>query len=202
MGFWDSKIEGEQITGNAEDSFLKEFENIPDGTTAPAMIKSFLLTSKKTNYDGVQKDEDLYEIVWKITSGEFKNREVTQKIKAFDDKPNTAQRALNMLKRIYDSLNHKPTHSNVPTDDDHKVLIGKILGIKIGEWIMPRKVIKDGQSPFSSGNNVIEVHKITNEFRAETGTKKLLPEVTTSHVNSAFSRNPRVEPELGDDCPF
>lgn len=187
MSFWSSRIEGQELTGKLEDCVLPEFENIPNGTTAPAQIKSFELVSKKVN----DKDTDFYEVTYKITSGDFKGREVTQKIKAFDDKDTIAQRALNMLKLIYTLCAHTPKHSNVPSNEDHRPMVGKILGIKIGEWSMPRTNPKPDQSPFLTGNNVLEVHPINSDFKTETGVKKELPKVTSSAVDSAFSRNER-----------
>jgi hypothetical protein len=189
--FWESRT-GAPITGNASDAYQPQFESIPNGTTAPAMIKAFELTSKQIN--GV--DTDFYNITWKITSGDFKGREVPQKIKAFDHKPEIAQRALNMLKLIYDLVGHKPTHKGVPTNDDHKPLIGKILGIKIGEWQMP----KTKEPGFLTGNNVTQVHKIDADFKTEVGVKRELPKITTSAVESALTRNANMH--LDDDLPF
>lgn len=196
MAFWDTRIEGQAITGNLQDAVLPDFELIPNNTTAPAQIKSFELVSKKVN----DKDTDFYEVTWKITSGDFKGREVTQKIKAFDDKDTIAQRALNMLKLIYTLCKHTPKHSGIPTNEDHKPLIGKVLGIKIGEWSMARTNPKPDQSPFLTGNNVTEVHAIGPDFATETGVKKELPKVTSSTVDSAFSRNERqIDP---NDIPW
>jgi len=196
MSFWSSRIEGQELTGRLEDATVPDFELIPNGTTAPAQIKSFELTSKKIN----DKDVDQYEIVWKITSGDFKGREVTQKIKTFDDKDTIAQRALNMLKLIYTLCGHVPKHSNVPSNEDHRPMVGKILGIKIGEWSMPRTNPKPDQSPFLTGNNVTEVHPVNADFKTETGVKRELPKVTTSAVESAFSRNQPVVDSL--DVPW
>jgi len=194
MGFWDSRT-GAPIDGSPESSHTGDFTVIPNGTSAPASIKSFLLVEKKN--PRTQVEENFYQITYKITSGEFKNREVTQKIKVFEDKPETVQRALNMMKRVYDLCNHKPAHANVPTNDDLKPMIGKILGIKIREW----QIAKD-DGGFMEGNFVAEVYSPSQDFKTETGIKLSLPEVITSHVNSAFSRNPRVEPDLDSDLPF
>ncbi len=196
MNFWVSRIEGQELTGKLSDAVLPDFELIPNGTKAPAQIKSFELISKKIN----DKDTDQYEIVWKITEGEFKGREVTQKIKAFDDKDTIAQRALNMLKLIYTLCNYAPKHSGVPTNEDHKALIGRNLGIKIGEWQLPRNNPKADQSAFLTGNNVTEVHKLDSDFVPEIGVKKELPKIITSAVESAFSRNPPVVDSL--DVPW
>ena len=187
--FWESRT-GQELTGKPEDAYQPQFEIIPDGTLALASIKSFELISKKVN----DKDMDFYQIIWKITSNDYKSREVTQKIKAFDEKPEITQRALNMMKLIYNLTGHIPKHSGVPTNEDHKPLLGKILGIKIGEWSMPKK---EG-SGFLEGNNVTEVHK-PQDFIVAVGTKKAPPKVVSSSVDSAFSRNPA---SLENDIPW
>ncbi len=176
--FWESRIEGQKITGMLQDILLPDFENIPHNTKALAKIKSFKLVSK--NIAG--KDVDQYEVVWKISDGPFRNREVIQKIKAFDEKPVTCQRALNMLKLIYTVAKHIPKHSGVPTDMDHMPLIGKEMGIKIGEWSMKRDNPKPDQSLFMTGNNITEIHEIGPNFVPEVGVKRETPKVTTSDV--------------------
>ena len=175
--FWASRT-GQPLTGNPEDAYQPQFQIIPDGTMALATIKSFELISKDVR--------DYYQVTWKITSADYKGREVMQKIKAFDEKPEITQRALNMLKLIYGLLSHTPKHSGVPTNDDHRPLLGKVLGIKIGEWSMPKK---DGPG-FMEGNNVTEVHK-PQDFITVVGVKREPPKVVSSSVESAFSRNPR-----------
>lgn len=177
-GFWESRIEGQEITGKLEDAVLPEFETIPHGTTAFARIKSFKLISKQI----AGNDVKFYEVVYKITDGPFKSREVSQKIKAFDEKPSICQRALNMLKLIYTIAKHIPKHSGVPTDMDHASLIGKGFGIKIGEWSMKRENPKPDQSMFMTGNNVLEVHEVGPNFVPEVGVKREMPKVTTVDI--------------------
>jgi len=193
MSFWQSKT-GAPITGNPNDAFTKDFSVIPDGTTAHAGIKEFCLVEKEFN----GSKNRFYQITWKILNGDFKDREVTQKIKTFDQKPEIAQRALNMMMLIYKLTNHSPAHDMAPEDRDLKVFVGSQLGIKIAEWQMPKK---DG-SGIMEGNHVTEVHPITAAFKVETGVKK---EVTTAHSQPQYD-NSYFEPpkglELNDDIPW
>jgi hypothetical protein len=194
--FWESKT-GETISGKAEDAYAMSYERIPNNTKAEATIKTFLLVVKE--FEGDRRE--FYEIVWKINAGPFKGREVSQKIKPMDANPNIAQRGLNMLKLVYNLCNHTPTHSNQPTDQDHRPLVGRFLGIKINEWSLPKR---DG-SGFMEGNFVSEVHPLDSKFTPEVGVKKELPVVIENHLDSAMSRNPRgvaQDVELDMDVPF
>lgn len=171
-------------TGTLEASRVGSFKLIPDGTTAIALIKDFIF----------DEQVPVYRLTWQITDGEFKNRLVFQKIKCFDQKESIRDRELNMLKRIYDLTNHKPTHKDAPTTLDLMPMKGKVLGIKIGEWSM---IKEDGT--LAEGNNVQEVHRVDATFKVETGVR------TESHnVPSAGARNSRVPevPDDGSDIPF
>ena len=180
MSFWESKT-GAPITGDAEVSFAGFFKIIPDGTTARAAIKLF------------ESGPIFYQITWKITDGEFKNREVRQKINVFEMNPDKAQRALNMLMRIYKICGHKPTHSEAPTDADLLPMVGFVCGIKIQEWSMLRP---DGT--MAEGNWVAEVHPADAEFIVETGIKQV-----SRPGDSALTRHSRGnEVKLVDDLPF
>lgn len=171
--FWLSGT-GIMPTGSEQEAFAPSFDVIPDGTTALASIKSFLLFEKDT--------VEFYEITWKITSSDFKGREVRQKIKAFDMKPETRQRGLSMLKRIYDLLDFRPLHNGKPTDQDNIKLTGKILGIKINEWQAPKR---DG-SGFMEGNHVSEIHKPGHDFVTEVGVKKPTPQISEHRTSSPY----------------
>lgn len=181
MSFFQSKT-GKQLTGSEEDSFAGGFKIIPDGTTAPAMIKTFLINES----DAMNQ---FYEIQWKLVDGEFKGTQVRQKIACFDTKAEKAERALNMLLRLFKLLKIDPTE-NAPTEEDLAPMQGKILGIKIQEWSM------DGKN----GNWVSEVHIADAAFMTETG-KKI--EATSRPVDSALTRNQRAA-SVGaeDDIPF
>lgn len=178
-GFWSSPI-GQEIKGDAASAFLSDFSVIPDGTMALAAVKAANIVSKEaTQY----KEADRYiEITYKLIDGDFKNREVSQKIKVFTGKPEAIHRNLNMLKLVMDLCNFKPTHNNEPTNDDLGALVGKTLGIKIAEWSMPKA---DGG--FMEGNFVREVHS-SSGFKCETGIKQEVVH-SRSSVDSAFSRN-------------
>ncbi|MFB1501523.1 hypothetical protein [Thiocapsa sp. N5-Cardenillas] len=193
MSFWTSGS-GAPITGNLKDAKVPDFTVIPDGTMALAKIESFEFANKPaTKYKG---PETIYEIKWKITAGDFVNREVTQKIKPFDGKPFQIDRALNMMKLIM-NLCHYTNHSNeAPDTESLKPMVGKILGIKISEYSIPKK----DEPGNIEGNHVTEVHPAA-DFKCETGVKKEVVH-SRSNVESAFSRN---APEIGgalDDLPF
>ncbi len=184
-GFWELST-GEKPSGTAEASHAGEFGVIPDNTTAPAQIKEFML---------VESPQRVYQVTFKIVSGDFKGREVRMKIKCFDSKPNIADRGINMLKRVYDLCNHKPTHNNAPTDQDLYPMIGKVLGIKIKEFIGTKE---DGTP--SNGNYVSECHEADKDFETITGVKL---DVYVSSVPSALTRNAVTGlPQDGHDIPF
>lgn len=196
-GFWTSPT-GNIITGSAESAFLPDFTIIPDGTYAMALIKKFETINKPmSQYSDAQK---FIQITYKLADGDFKGREVIQKIKVFDGKPEQIERALNMLKLIMDLCGFKPDHNNEPTPAELSTMQGKVLGIKIREWSVPKQ---DGTG-YIDGNYVSEVYD-TKGFKSETGikleVKHELPDTST-----AFSRNPRGQnlnnSETQDDIPF
>jgi hypothetical protein len=193
--FWASRTGG-QITGSDKDSFLPDFTIIPNGTTAKAQIKKFELVEQVNKF--TQSEEVFYEITWKIIDGDFKSREVSQKIKPFVEKAESIDRALNMLKRVFDLCNYKPTHANAPTSQELMAMHNKILGIKIREWSQPKR---DG-SGFMEGNFVSEVHAITDQFKVEVGEKLATPVINSSSPESALNRNPRIPVDLDSDIPF
>lgn len=187
MSFYASRS-GKVIDGSAENTFAGIMSLIPDGTTAPAFIKKF----EKKTIEGVSP---FYEVTWKIADGDFKNREVRQKIKVFDMDNEKADRALNMLVRLFKLCEFKPTHSGEPNDLDLLPLQGKMCGIKIQVWSMKKS---DGNQ--SEGNWVSEVHPLDDSFVTETG---YVSKQTT--IESALTRNPRVSTESAftdDDIPF
>ena len=202
MGFWTSPT-GQEVTGNQKDSFLPSFGIIPDGTTALAVIKSCEVIEKAAN--DYREADKFIEVIYKISSADFKGREVAQKIRVFQGKPESIYRNLNMLKLLMTLCNYKPAHNNEPTNQDLASLCNKTLGIKISEWSMPRKI---SESPMPrrdkgimEGNNVSEVHAPSG-FECQIGVKA---EVTHNNkgVDSAFSRNSgAAQNDLDEDMPF
>ena len=194
MSFWELPS-GKKITGSAEDAFLPSFSTIPDGTMAIATIKSFEVVNKEaTQYQDEQK---FIEIKFKLVDGDFKNREVSQKIKVFQGKPEQVERNLNMLKLVMDLCGYKPTHNNEPTTEELSTMCGKVLGIKIREWSMPKH---DGG--FMEGNHVSEVWSSVG-FVCETGVKMEVTHTPNSGTDSALTRNSRSDVDLLDqDLPF
>jgi|ERR1017187_104542 hypothetical protein len=193
--FWKSGT-GNEIKGTAELAFMADFSIIPEGTTAIASIKSFEVIETTNEYTGPQK---FMQIMYKITSGDYKGREVKQKIKCFDGKPEAIDRNLNMLKLVMDLCGYKPTHHNEPTNQELMAMNDKVVGIKIREWSVPKQ---DG-SGMMEGNFVAEVHSPVN-FVTETGTK--IKHVESMPTDSALSRNAGtrsgIEPSMDDDLPF
>lgn len=172
---------GQKASGVAEAAFLTEFSLIPSGTTAPAMIKKFVLD------DSI--NPPVFSLQWQILEGDFAKRVVFQKIKCFDEKPESADRAKEMLCLIFRLLNFTPTHDNIPNDSDLAPLQGKMLGIKIKVWGFQGK----------TGNNVSEVYPLDDNFQTVTG-KTPLPKTA---VDSAFSRQSvPFKDDLLDDLTF
>lgn len=194
-GFWNSGT-GREITGDAKDAFVKDFSIIPEGTVAQAKIMSFNLIEKE--FEGVKSE--MYEIGYKLTDGDFKNREVSQKIKPFSGKPEAIDRNLNMLKLVMTLCNFRPTHNNAPTDNDLLPMIGNIVSIKIREF---SSVGKDGK--LFEINFVSEVYK-AGSVATETGEKAIIthsPAQPSSHVDSALNRNAGSSYDVPDDSiPF
>jgi hypothetical protein len=191
-GFWTSGT-GITPTGRPEDAFVSDFSIIPEGTCADALIKSFVLIEKENKFSN--KNDKFYAITWKLVNGDFKSREVTQKIKCFDGKPEQIDRALNMLKLIMQLCDFKPTHNEAPQDIELIPMLNKILSIKIGEWSMPKQ---DGG--IMEGNFVRECWR-AGELGTETGVKAVVEHKPTRGVESALTRNAGM-PELSDDLPF
>ena len=192
MSFWTSPI-NQPITGSEKDAFIQDFTIIPEGTMAIGVIKSCTVEDKAaTQYSEATK---FIQVIYKLADGEFKNREVTQKIKVFDGKPEAIHRSLNMLKLLMTLCSYQPDHSREPTNQDLANLHGKVLGLKIGDWSMPRE---DGT--IGEGNFIRELHPATG-FKCETGVKAEITH-TRSSVESAFSRNQPVKDSLLDDVPF
>ena len=191
--FWVSKS-GAPITGTPEASFVKDFSLIPEGTKAIAKIKSFEIIEKNSEYRGLEK---YMQITYKLTSGEFTGREVTQKIKPFDGEPKAIDRNLNMLRLVMDLCGFKPTHNGEPTNQELMMMNNKIVGIVIREWSLMKK---DGSGTME-GNYVSEVHPAAG-FETETGVK--IEHVHVMPSDSALSRNAksRSEPDINDDLPF
>ncbi len=188
--FWMSGT-GALPTGKPEDAFVGDFTIVPEGTVASAMVKAFTLVEKENKHSG--NVDKFYQIIWKLLDGEHKGREVTQKIKCFDGKPEQIQRNLNMLKLVMVLCEFKPTHDGAPTDIELGFMVNKIACVKVGEWSMPKN---DGG--FMEGNFIREVHP-SGAIPTETGVKT---EVVHRPTDSALQNNAGI-PELPDDgIPF
>ncbi len=196
MSFWESDLGS--ITGNADDAFLKDFTIIPDGTMALARISRF--------YKVEDEKKKYLAIDWVLVDGDFKGRQVTQKIKVFDNDAKARYRALNMLKLIYMMFKVKPQTPSEPSEQELASFVNKVAGLKIREW----SIEKEDGSGLIEGNFVSEVHQSAG-FTCETGVKVMVSHVNKqqnlfheSAVESAFSRNSNLgDPGPGlDDLPF
>ena len=137
--------------------------------------------------------DKFYQVIYKLLDGDYKSREVTQKIKCFDGKPEQIQRNLNMLKLVMQLCELKPSTAKAPMDLELLPMLGKILSIKIGEWSMPKN---DGG--MMEGNFVREVHP-TGSLATETGVKA---EVVHRPTDSALNRNAALLELADDGIPF
>lgn len=191
MSFWTSGS-GKMITGKPEEAFLQDFTVIPEGTIADAFIKSFFLIERENKWDN--NIDKFYEITYKLINGDFKNREVTQKIKCFAGSPEAIDRNLNMLRLVMELCEFKPTTKEAPGDLELLPMFNKVISVKIREWSMPKR---DG-SGIMEGNFVSEIYK-TGEIAPETGIKTVATHFPT---DSALNRNSKLADVPDDEIPF
>lgn len=183
-GFWDN------VTGKPEDAYAKPFVDIiPNNTTAVGKVNDVKIIQSMGN--------DCIQIDWILTSGEFEGKYIFQKLHVYDQKPEKALKARNMLKLLLDLFQINLNHNNPPTELELKRMTGKFAGLKIAEWQMPRQ---DGS--MGHGNSIAEVHS-TVDFITETGKYREFKESAPKGVDSALTRN-HVEfsKQLDDDIPF
>lgn len=196
--FWLNS-NGAPITGNANKAFLGDFTIIPDGTSCKALIKSFKLISKD-NLNAAP--EEYYEITWRLIDGDFKDRQVSQKLKVFSGKSESIDRNKEMMMLIMNMFHYQMQHDGILTDDDLKFFINKIASVVIGAWNYPTVDKKTGKDITLEGNNVREVHP-AGTIETVTGldvskNKKYSP--VESALNRNASRN--IDPTLNDEIPF
>lgn len=170
MGFFNG------CTGDAQSAFVSDFSVIPNNTSARAAIKSIQVVESDNKYTGAQK---YIAVCWQLLDGDFKGREVTQKIKCFQGEEAPLQRARNMLLLIMNLCQFKMTHDLEPTTFDLLPMTGKMLGIKIREWSMPKQ---DG-SGMLEGNFISEVHPLNDYWITETGIKLVAKKPVSSQSN-------------------
>lgn len=169
MSFWKNS-EGSVVIGDTQLAFAPEINNviIPNGTKALAVIKKFDLIEK---FNPQFYDAPFYEVTYQLKDGEYKDQEVKQKIKCFDRKSKTKDRALEMMMLLFKIGGVQPTQQS-PTVFDLLPFVGKVIGIKIREW----------QKNGKEGNFVSECHPATG-FVSEIG-KKLPPKSDAPKENS------------------
>ena len=184
------------ITGKAEDAFVSDMTIIPNNTAAKAQILKVEIVEKDNKFTGPQK---YIEVSWKLLDGDFKSREVKQKIKVFNGDDNQLKRARNMFLLLLNLCQHKLTHDDEPTVFDLLPLHGKVIGIKIREWSMEKQ---DG-SGVMEGNFISEIHLADDSFKTETGVKSQpkTPKPGSSY-NNQHSGIPNIADAADSDIPF
>jgi hypothetical protein len=180
MSFYTPKSDM-TIDGSDENSNVKNFEKIPEGTKATAKITKAELIEKE---DGAK----YYQIEYELTGGEFTGFNVRQNIKAFDADPRKRDRGVNQIVRIFKLCDYKPSHSLAPTTDDLQPLVKKYVGLVIGQWWQGEK----------GGNFIRETHTAQG-FECKTGVFKEQPHPLDS-VPPAYQPDPQLQPQ--DDIPF
>jgi len=178
MSFY-SPMSNMTIDGSDENSNLKEFDLIPDGTQVPVVIQDAVFTPAVGEY------EQRYDVTYQIAEGEYKKQVVRQKIKCFDLDPIKRDRAVNQLMRLFKLCETKPTHTNAPANEDLAPLKGKVIGINIGQWDFNGK----------QGNFVRGTYAIDDKFETKTG-RFIEPKTTTPAPTTQGTVN------LDDDIPF
>ena len=104
-----------------------EMENIPDGTTAMAVIDD----ANWNEYQGEQK----IRLKWLIAGGEFDGRTVVQNLKVKDSKDSVVNKAMQMIAFLNNRTNRKLPESRYPNDEElASSLIGVKAAIKIKIW--------------------------------------------------------------------
>jgi hypothetical protein len=179
--FWQLST-GEKPLGDEASSFAANFAPVPDGTLCDAVISSF---DERTYNDELQ-----YSVVWQIVNGEFGGVMVRQTIAPFAYDAKKADRAKNMMKRLYDLCSVVPKHNNPPTTEELAVFIGKKCFIKIGNGI-----IEDREKTW-----VREIHA-AGKSEPKTGHTEVAKGYPSA-VESAFSRNGAADVNLESDIPF
>lgn len=127
MSFFTSTT-GRVVDGSDAKAFSNAFPSLPDGLCAPACIKKFT----QEEYE----DEIYYQVIWSILEGEFKGCSVKQRITVYDANPDKAERALNMMYRIFKLCDHKTDYVDAPDSVDLLPMTNKMCDIKIGNGVI------------------------------------------------------------------
>lgn len=150
MSFW-SLSDGGKPTGSAEDANTSASMIVPNNTMAKAKIMKF------ENVEMPSGDKMLV-INWQLQDTNSRGIYVSQKLKVFDAKPATKDRAINMLVRLYKLANLQPESTGCPSNEELAKFKGRLMGIKIQQWFYQGK----------EGNWVSEVHAAEG-FTSEDG---------------------------------
>lgn len=197
MSFFQSRS-GNPINGKEENAFAQSsFRNLPDNTQARAAIKRFTLQDYKGDLS--------YQIVWHLLDGDFKGAEVKQSIRPFEDDAVKADRALNMMFRVFTIGGLRTDFIDMPNNDDLAPLRGCIMSIKIGNGIIQgeertwvREVWREGDLETCTGET-----RVRNEPPAQPHHDMNTPPLSSYASDSALTRNASRAVTVPDDSlPF
>lgn len=178
----DMKIDGSEKNAN-----IGTFTIIPDGTTAPALIKSVELEEFD---DGTH----IYKATLSLQDGDYKGQNVFMNMKCFDKNPKKRDRAVNQLLRLYKLCHKKPEHSLAPKNEELMILRDNIIGIEVGQWDM------DGKQ----GNFIRGTYPYDADFETKTGEyiepKTAAPE--PRHEEQTTVADYARKKTLDEDLPF
>ena len=136
-------------------SSARAFPNmiIPDGTIVPATIS-------QANAIEEYPIPPEYQFYWHILDGDYKGREVRQKIQYRDKNPKRADKDKAVLVFLYDLFKRTLPIDHFPTDHEIKWLQGWVATIEIGAYEIPDK---ENPLKISRGNIIRSVSLLNPE---------------------------------------
>ena len=165
------------------------YEPIPDNTKAPAEIRKV----ETKEWQG----EKYFNVHYKLTAGDFKNRMIFQKFKVFAENEDGDKARIRLIKFI------KACCTEVPKEMPDETMLKQLEGIEIGLTISLFECT-DGVE-----RNVVRwTDKLDSNFKIETGKKKedegkATTEAYEAWSNEAKSKESEKKDEfLNDDIPF
>ena len=168
---------GELATGAADKAHWTVYPIIPDQSQVLAQLLNIEKKQGKVAY---------YSIQWEVTKGDYTGVKITQTLFPWSSNESAADRAKQMLMRIYKCVN-VPAPQLEPATHELYQLHGRVCGVKVKE-----KVYIDKNNIDREANDIIEVHPAKG-FVESIGTK--LPFTPRTHAqghtrNTTDERNP------------
>ena len=187
MSIWKTKS-GDKLAGDMASTSAPVFEMVPNGTKATCDIQSF---EKKKFDDG----SEIYQIVWRLLDTDYANYCVRHKLDVYSDTEKKADRARNMMYRIFKLAGITPQNPELdPTDAD----LAKFLGLKYGVLFM------EWEDQGKRGNWVNAIYDLNDKkFTPKTGVfKDTLPPATIFQTPSDKFVATKADDDTFQDVPF